>query len=342
MTRPTVAWYVHHHGSGHATRLRAIAAHLDEPVVALGSMDRPPELPDHVAWVRLERDDEQEPGLAPPAELDPTVGGLLHWAPLGHQGHRRRLARLAEELTHHAAGALVVDTSVEVALLGRLLGVPTVVVTQPGRRDDAAHALGFAAATRIIAPWPERLLRPDHLAPVQESVVFTGGISRFEGCQPDPPRPGSVLVLAGGGGAAVGAGDLARAQEASPDRTWKLAGTLGDASGAWSADPWPDLSSAEVVVTWAGQNAIADVAAASARAVVVPQSRPFDEQHTTARALRDARLAVVQPAWPEPERWAEVLDEADRLTPSWEQWEVDGAARRAAAVVHAVATGAAR
>ncbi|GIG39395.1 hypothetical protein [Cellulomonas phragmiteti] len=341
MSGRTVGWYVHHHGSGHATRLRAISRHLDEPVAAFGSMERPPQLPESVTWTRLERDDGTEPGSLPPQVLDPTVGGLLHWAPRGHRGHRRRLARLVEGLDRHDVGALVVDTSVEVTLLGRLLGIPTVLVTQPGARDDAAHAVGLAAATRVIAPWPAGLLEPAHLARVRDAVTFTGGISRFEGRRPDPVRSGSVLLLAGGGGAAVGGDDLRRAQDATPGRDWRLAGTLGDASGRWVDDPWQALSSAEVVVSWAGQNAVADLAAAGARAVVLPQDRPFGEQHATGHALRDARLAVVRPSWPSPQHWPDLLEEARHLEPRWERWQVDGAARRAAQVVHEVAEGGA-
>ncbi|RHA44224.1 hypothetical protein D1825_02390 [Cellulomonas rhizosphaerae] len=305
-------------------------------------MARPSGLRDEISWVQLDRDDGLEPGQPSPQDLDPTVGGLLHWAPLGHQGHRRRLARIAQELTQRAVTALVVDTSVEVALLGRLLGVPTVLVTQPGRRGDAAHTLGLATATRIIAPWPAELLRPPHLADVQDSVVFTGGISRFEGRRSGRARPRTVLLLAGGGGAEVGAEDLRRASAASPDYTWALAGTLGGDSGSWQDDPWADLSSAEIVVSWAGQNAVADLAASDARAVVVPQERPFDEQRATAVALRDAGLAVVGPRWPEPDRWPDLLGEAGALEPAWRRWEVEGAARRAAAVVHGVATGVLR
>lgn len=339
-TRP-VGWYVHHHGSGHATRLSAISAHLEVPVVAFGSMPRPPQLPAGVTWVHLGRDDATEPGCAPPGTSDPTVGGLLHWAPLGHRGHRGRLARLAEALDRHDVAALVVDTSVEVTLLGRLLGVPTVVVTQPGVRDDAAHTLGLAAATRIIAPWPAGLLQPAHLAPVGRAVTFTGGISRFEGRRAEPVARGTVLLLAGRGGAAVGDDDLRRAQQATPGVRWTLAGTLGGASDRWERDPWPALSSAEVVVSWAGQNAVADLAAAGARAVVLPQDRPFDEQRATGDALHAADLAVVRPAWPDPRDWPDLLAQARDLDPAWERWQVDGAARRAAQVVHDVVAGAA-
>ncbi|NKS98662.1 hypothetical protein GS498_19270 [Rhodococcus hoagii] len=53
-----------------------------------------------------------------------------------------------------------------------------------------------------------------------------------------------------------------------------------------------------MVITHAGQNAVADVAAAGAASIVIPQERPFAEQVTTAGVLHAARLAVVQPSWP--------------------------------------------
>src|SRR3712207_8569721 len=48
---------------------------------------------------------------------------------------------------------LVVDVSVEVALLARLLGVPVVLVAQRGRRDDDPHRRAYAAAAAVAAPW---------------------------------------------------------------------------------------------------------------------------------------------------------------------------------------------
>ncbi|MFM2475491.1 glycosyltransferase, partial [Burkholderia cenocepacia] len=91
---------------------------------------------------------------------------------------------------------------------------------------------------------------------------------------------------------------LERAIAATSDRRWTIAGP-----GRWLEDPWDALTRAEVVVTAAGQNAIADVAAAGARAVVVPRPRPFDEQRRTAERLDADGLAVLAEettdAWPE-------------------------------------------
>ncbi|HYQ73723.1 hypothetical protein [Cellulomonas sp.] len=336
MTRPTVAWYVHHHGSGHLGRLRAVAPHLDADVVALSSLPEPADLPPHVDWVRLDRDDEPDPDTGRrPSEADPAAGGLLHWAPLLHPGHRGRLARIARELDARGAAAVVVDVSVEVTVFARLLGVPPVLMAQPGVRDDEPHALGLRAAARVLAPWPADLVPAPHLEPVRDRVVFTGGISRFDGREaPDGAREG-VLVLGGRGGSGVTAEHVDAAARATPGHRWTALG----AGGAWTDDPWRELAGAGTVVSFAGQNSVADLAVAGARAVVVPQDRPFDEQAVTARALDRAGLAVVEPAWPEPARWPEVLDRAATLAPDWSVWGTAGAAARAAEAIADVARG---
>lgn len=344
MSRPVVAWYVHHHGAGHVGRLLAVAPHLVQhaDVVCLSSLPEPPGLPPGCTWVHLERDDDpvpDGPGPADPARRRPTAGGLLHWAPLGHAGHRGRLARIAQVLDSSGAAAVVVDVSVEVTLLARLLGVPPVLVAQPGVRDDEPHALGLRAAARVIAPWPAGLVPAAHLDAVADRVVHTGGISRFEGrTAPAGDRDG-VLLLGGRGGSAVAAAQVDAAVAATPGHRWTVLGALADGTSGWSADPWDALAGAGVVVSWAGQNAVADLAVAGARAVVVPQPRPFDEQATTAAALGRAGLAVAEPGWPDADRWPGLLDRAAVLDPDWSRWQTAGAAARAAEVVADVATG---
>lgn len=351
MTRPTVAWYVHHHGLGHLGRLRAVAPHLDADLLCLSTLPEPAGLPDGCTWVRLDRDDDVRPGGPDPARADPTASGLLHWAPLGHAGHRARLARIAAEVAARPVTAFVVDVSAEVTLLARLLGVPPVVVAQPGTRDDEPHALALRAAVRVVAPWPAGLVPAPHLDAVARKVVHTGGISRFEGRVPDAGPRSGVLLLAGRGGTEVTGAQVDAAVRATPGRTWSLLGSPGGSpgdvpggvpgagAGRWADDPWDELTGAGTVVTWAGQGSVADLAVAGARAVVVPQPRPFDEQVATARALDAAGLAVVEPTWPDPARWPEVLDRAAALDPDWSRWRTAGAAARAAAAIEDVARG---
>lgn len=337
MTR-RIGWYIHHHGRGHLTRMLAIAAHLDVAVDCYSSLARPAGLPAHCTWTELPRDDEPRPG----ASADATVGGLLHWAPLGHIGHRRRLTTIAAELDARPVDAFVVDVSAEVALFVRLLGVRTVVVTQPGDRTDEAHRLAYAAADRVIAPWPGELYRPPHLARLDGRVDYVGGISRFAGAvsagaephrAPDAGSDRTVVVLGGAGGGEVSADDLDRASAAT-GRPWRGIGTAG---ASWIDDPFAALTAASVVVSFCGQNAIADIAAAGVPAIVIPQERPFGEQRATATVLARHGLATGLDAWPRPDEWSALLERAEATPPQWERWHVRGAAARAAASITATA-----
>jgi hypothetical protein len=142
-----------------------------------------------------------------------------------------------------------------------------------------------------------------------------------------------VLVLQGNGGTSVGPADVAAAAAATPDWEWARSGP-----GAWSEDPWPALCSADVVVTHAGLGALADVAAAARPAIVIPEDRPHDEQHATARALAEAGLALTASRWPEEDRWPGLLTSALEVGGSgWHRWRTAGAAQRAARIVEVVA-----
>ena len=362
-----IGYYVHHQGDGHLTRAAAIARALgEEPVCGLSSRPRPDDWPGE--WVQLARDDEG------PFE-GAAAGGALHWAPRGHVGLRERMAQISAWVATHAPRRFVVDVSVEVTVLVRAMGVPTVVVALPGVRDDFAHQLGYRLADAIIAPWPDWA---DVLRGGEEwraKTVAVGAISRFEGravvsapktravmvggrgasaptapalAPPLPAAPAAagatvvpaetpaaardrtVLVLSGRGGTELTLDELAAAQAETPGWTWIV---LGPPGSRWVADPWPLLCAADVVVTHAGQNAVADVAAARRPAVIVPQPRPFDEQATTARALEAAGLAVVQPVWPAG-TWADTLERAVQMGgDGWERWSPPGAAIRAATLI---------
>lgn len=337
----TTGWYIHHHGGGHLARFLAIRPHLPGDVVCFSSLPAPARLPDGTEWVELARDAEVENGRDP-HDSDPTVGGMLHWAPIGHRGHTGRMAEIARVAADRALTAFVVDVSAEVTLLVRLLGIPIVLITQPGIREDEPHRLAFRAADRVIAPWPEELLAPSHLGLTRNPVVYTGGISRFDGRSTEPGERSGILVLGGGGGLDGSAADLRAAASATPGHRWRGLGIPGGSESAWVADPWPALSSAEIVISWAGQNAVADLAAANARAIVIPQPRPFLEQVETASALDREDLAVVMPGWPDAADWPDLIERASRSTPRWDLWRVSGAAARAAEVIAEVAEGGRR
>ena len=72
--------------------------------------------------------------------------------PYAHDGLRSRMAALSAWIADTRPDAMVVDVSVEVALLARLHGVPVLTMAQPGRRDDRPHTLGYAISEQILGP----------------------------------------------------------------------------------------------------------------------------------------------------------------------------------------------
>lgn len=326
---------MHHHGHGHRHRALAVATALDAvgvEVTGLSSGPRPSGWAG--SWHQLPDDAGGEP------YRDRDAAGWLHHVPLGHPGLAGRMAAVATWLAAVAPVAMVVDVSVEIAVLARLHGVPVVSVAMPGTRTDRPHRLGYGLSTAVIGPWPSAataLLHEGQHSPGALHAV--GAISRYRPV-PDPDaehpaehrvEPGTVLVLQGSGGSSLDADAVDAAAAATPDRLWTRLG----GGAAWVDDPWPRLCAAEVVVSHCGQNALAEIAAARRPAVLLAEDRPFAEQHATARAVRALGLpAVVLDRWPEAGAWPGVLGEASALDGAdWVRWNDGGGAERAAAVL---------
>ncbi|WP_058624793.1 hypothetical protein [Microbacterium testaceum] len=331
-----IGWYVHHHGFGHVARFLAVQPHLRTPVVAFSSMARPVGLDPAVDWVELPPDadvsEAADGSVVDPRDAEPTARGALHWAPHDHPGHRARLAMIARVASDQALRAFVVDVSAEVVAFARLLGLRTVSVTQPGVRTDAPHALAYALADRIIAPWPHGAVPAPGLAAHGERVVWTGGISRFDGRPPGVADATPSVLLLGG---VLDAETRVSVTALLCERGWEVT-AIGHDDASRVSDPWPAIGRSTVVVTAAGQNSVADLAASGARAVVIAQDRPFDEQQATADALGNWGLARRAHADVSASGLVEIIEEAAHDEPDWTRWQVAGGAARMAAAVEGV------
>lgn len=340
-----IGYYAHHRGHGHLARGAQVAAELDLPVTLLSSLRPSPR-----AW----------PG--PRVHLPPDVADemitlpstrALHWAPGGLADLRRRTRDLAAWFVRAAPALVVVDVSVEVALLARLSGVPVVWMRQHGERRDSAHLGAFEAASLIVAPWPAWFGDDPLPADLQRRVVHVGGFSRFEGRSVDrvrarrdlgwSPDQRHVVVVVGGGGHRLDRADLEAAARATPDWHWTVVGGWGTRDGVafddlgWVEDPFPHLVAADVVVGSTGHNTLMDVAVAGAPLVAIPQPRPWDEQVDKADRLRRHGLAHVLAEWPQPTSMAGILEAAvtDPRRPA--PLVAGGGARRAADEIRIVA-----
>ncbi|OZC53243.1 hypothetical protein CH286_01545 [Rhodococcus sp. WWJCD1] len=320
-----IGYYAHHHGVGHVTRADAIARSMSEPMTVLSSRPRPS---GHAAaeWLSLPLDVDESTDVV---AQDGSAGGVLHWAPYDVDGLTERMAIVAQWVAREKPSAVVVDVSVEVAMFLRLMGVRVIVMAIPGERTDPIHGLAYRAATHILAPWSREVYDPGWLLPYADKTTFSGSISRFAGRERTSRSGDPTVVVLGAAGGTSLTRDLVDSWSAVDDRFEFRA--LGVAGGDWIDDVWPVLCSAALVVTHAGQNAVADVAASGAPAVVVPQVRPFGEQSATGRALADGSIAEVLDTWPSVARWHAAADRAlDLGGARWSALRTDGAPERAA------------
>ncbi|MET0704683.1 MAG: glycosyltransferase [Mycobacterium sp.] len=321
-----IGYYVHHHGRGHLARASSICARLPRPVTVLSSLAIPDQ--PNFSSVLLPRDDTGD------SFPDPTANGTLHWVPLRNSGLRERMQKIVDWVSEAKPELMVVDVSVEVALLVRLLGVPVLVMAMPGDRTDSPHELVYRVAEHIIAPWPEELYEPQWLHSHAAKTTYVGGISRFDG-RAVSPATGSdganVLVLNGAGGSGFDMAAVNRCAAQYPQYRWSA---LGVAGAPWVEDPWSALCSADVVISSAGQSSVADIAAAGRPAIIIAEDRPFAEQDAMGRALERGGLAVVQHGWPQLQDWPTLIDRARTLADDrWQRWGTRGAAARAAATI---------
>jgi hypothetical protein len=339
-----IGYYAHHHGLGHLTRARATIAQLDphvrrDGVTVLSSHPGANAMRDVDVDVEFLPLDVDPPRSGACATAPPPVA--LHYAPLGVEGVRRRMAQMAAWVDATDPDLVVVDVSVEVAAFMRLLSVPTAVVRQHGRRDDDAHLRCYADASVLLAPYPDWLEERRIPQWMRDKTIYAGGFSRFDDHidQVDPMQARAqldvsqdarlVVVLDGTGGTSPW--PVGQASAATPGWTWRTLGH-GVTGSAWVDDPFTWLRAADVVVTHAGHNAVMEVAAARRPAIVIPQDRPYDEQGHKADLLEAAGIAEVAHRWPAPHRWPALLESAASRDVDAASRLVDGHGARRAAV----------
>lgn len=317
---PLIGYYAHTHGTGHLTRAGLIANRYPGPVHILGT--------GHDPRISVPLPPDSDP-VEPEATVDATANGVLHWAPQHSPLLPTRAAALVEWVRSHRPALVVVDVSVEVALLIRLLGVPVVVVRQHGDRTDSAHQMAFRLADALLSPYPEWAEDPTANHWMRAKTLYCGGFSRFDD-QPPPTQPrraDEVVVMAGTGGTRLDAKTVAKLA-ASGSHRWVVIGLDGPESANCQMlgridNPWPLLSRAGVVVTSAGHSALCEVAAARAPAIAVAESRPFAEQEHKVAVLAAAGMVHQAPPLDHPAAWHSALRSAVATPTPWERF-VDG------------------
>ncbi|KMS56572.1 glycosyltransferase [Novosphingobium barchaimii LL02] len=325
-----IGYYVHHHGAGHRARADAIAKHIDCRLVLIGTgigaagLDLP--------------DDRPLSGHFHGRDNAPCRPSALHYAPLDHDGVRERVAVVASWIASERPALMVVDVSVEIAMLARLASVPTVYVRLNGERNDSAHLEAFRGATGILAPFHSGLESEATPAWVRAKSHYFPGITATAAMK--APAVRRVLVVFGRGGLPGDGALVAVAASSCPDWQWRVIGPATETASipenltfaGWVSSPECEIARATVIVGAAGDGLIGAVMGADRPFLCIPENRPFAEQQVTAEGLRSLGAAIVVPGWPSGKQWPALLERTLALPP-WGRrtlQDADGARKAAA------------
>lgn len=320
---PAIGFYAHHHGRGHLSRVAAVCEAVGPArcTVATSHPDAAEVLPPGTHLTALPMD---IPPRGPVGDF--TAGGVLHWVPQDPVTATRAHA-ITGWLVERAPAVVLVDVSVEVAVLVRLAGVPAVVVRMHGDRSDAAHDLAHRIADSVLAPFPASLEHPSTASWVRDKTTYSGFVAPADVASVADRPAGDgrrVLVVWGQGHPPPTADELdAAATASSPEWSWEMIGPPCPERApsrvrhrGWVREVAAHVARADVVVGPPGDGLLAQVAGAGARYVAVCEPRPFDEHQRKAECLAAIGGAMALDAWPEPAAWPGVLAEASGLDPA--------------------------
>lgn len=332
-----IAFYVHHHGSGHLMRCLAIASALKNcQITFLGSGLEAHKalIPNSIDLIFLPMD---VPNSQDPDFVDQSLEGL-HYAPLNVNGQLQRVNRITSFLARHPKLLFVIDVSVEIAMLSRLCGVPTVVIRQHGLRNDLPHQICYHNAAGLLAPFDVRMAGPGPEW-VNDKTFYTGGFSRFTpSADTSDASKKHVAILIGSGGTSINGQFLDYISSQCPQWTFHI---LGDSQHVRTINnlhfhgklnnPKSILSECCIVIGNAGHNTVMECASLNKRFIAIAEKRPFEEQEEKARIIEELELAVqVLPSEILRVDWKKMLENLLTIRPNWSGLISSDAAERAA------------
>ncbi|RNL55752.1 glycosyltransferase [Pedobacter jejuensis] len=299
----TIAFYIHHHGSGHLMRTLQIVEGLkDYLIILIGSgLKDLTGVPSNVKIIHLPLDIAIESENL--SDRNSKSMGF-HYAPIDVKGIRDRVAILTEVFQENYPLVLVVDVSVEVALLARLAGVPTIIIRQQGNRTDLPHQLAYDSAELLIAPFSSEMYVGEK-DKTYTKTVFTGGFSRFDSIKNNVNgNLNTVCILVGKGGTSITEIVIKKMAFSCPELHFKVLGLKQSENNNFSNleflgkvdNPVEILNGAQIIIGNTGHNTVMEVASLNKRFIGIPENRPFDEQVEKAKSFQNRKgIKIVTP-----------------------------------------------
>jgi hypothetical protein len=291
-----IAFYIHHHGSGHFMRSLSIAKAMnDVNIIFIGSdLKRFSHIiPATIQVLELPLD---IPTNDDPHYKEGNKVDCFHYVPLHVKGVTDRAAILSAFFQQNTPLLLIVDVSVEVALLARLCGIPTIIMRQHGKRTDVPHRLAYQSAELLIAPFGKELETSTDAAVIGKTF-YSGGFSRtiYQAANL-VVYDDQVCILIGTGGSSLDVNAILLIANQCTSYYFHILGeiiepinnSVTNITFHGQVDNVEDiLVRCKVVIGNLGHNTVMEIATLNKPFIGIPESRPFDEQIDKANALKN-------------------------------------------------------
>ena len=319
-----LGYYAHHHGSGHCRQIDKLAALLPtearQQLTVFTSVTSDAYMfaaIDEAQVVRLPAEDERADDVLAGRAGQYWQPASLHYSPVGNSDIQQRSHKILDTIYQRRIDLMIIDVSVEVAMLCRAASVPYLYVRLPGLRDDEPHLNAFAGALALLAPYPRTLestktpewisqktlyldfintqqknaqTYQDFIKDLMQLITDKKALSLMLNDK-DKDTPTIVTVIKGYGGHQAIDATLPELRQLLPYAFIISLGPIDEDKRHYVdiavdvSDVTPFIEHSDYLLMACGLNAVAQAYDYATPLVVLPDDRPHQEQEVMAEAL---------------------------------------------------------
>ncbi len=319
-----LGYYAHHHGSGHCRQIDKLAALLPtearQQLTVFTSVTSDAYMfaaIDEAQVVRLPAEDERADDVLAGRAGQNWQPASLHYSPVGNSDIQQRSHKILDTIYQRHIDLMIIDVSVEVAMLCRAASVPYLYVRLPGLRDDEPHLNAFAGALALLAPYPRTLESTKTPEWISQKTLYLDFINTQQRDaqtyrdfikhlmqlitdkkalslmlnDKDKNTPTIVTVIKGYGGHQAIDAKLPELRQLLPYAFIISLGPIDDDKRHYVdiavdvSDVTPFIEHSDYLLMACGLNAVAQAYDYATPLVVLPDDRPHQEQEVMAEAL---------------------------------------------------------
>ena len=292
-----IGYYAHSHGSGHCNCANLFSKVFGNSLTIF--TDRRYDFDDEQRVILLENEDTDGNEFDRSAYPEPRA---LHYAPVNLGKITRRNLSILENIVKNQISLLIIDVSVEIAMLARISSIPYAYVRLQGDRNDLPHLNAYEGASFLLAYYPREMECLDTPTWIVDKTVYLGFLSKYTLDETYSERPEEyglkirpvLLYLTGFGGSQVpNFADLHKLYDMyaiGPQRISNCGYNFEQLGVVENTRPY--LEHADVIVAACGANTTAEILSLEKKFIAVPEKRQYSEQKRMAENLERNGWAV--------------------------------------------------